>query len=390
MLRGLVDTPERRLLLATGALGFLAIGAIQAMYGPAFPALLQRYAIGIGQVGAVVSAHFLGSFVTIAASGVLLARFGYRPLLAAGAAGMALGAAGVALSPGWGWTLAAAFVGGLGFGLLDVAVNLLFARSYGAAATPALNLLNAAFGMGAVAGPLLVGALAPRLAPPFLVLAALTAVAGVLLLRVRTPRPLAPPAGVARLPLGPLLGFMGLYFVYVSCEVGVASWEPTFLAPTTGEARAAFLTSLYWAALTVGRLVAVPVSALVRPADMVAGAALVATAAAWLAALPGWAPAAYALVGFAFAPIFPTTLAWLQEVFPQRAERITPLAITGATLGPVLSAPAIGWAVAATGSDRIPLVLALLVLLLLTVVGAVWRGTRGASASPRAGGAASP
>ncbi len=383
MLRGLFDTRERRLLLATGALTFLSIGAVQAMYGPAFPALLGRYAIGIGQVGAVVSAHFLGSFVTIAASGVLLARFGYRNLMTVGAGGLALGAAGVALSPVWSGTLAAAFVGGLGFGLLDVTVNLLFARSFGGHSTAALNLLNAAFGLGAVAGPVLVGALAPRMAPPFLLLAALTAVAGALMLRVPVPRPLTPPTGAPRAPRGPLLGFMVVYFLYVSVEVGVASWEPTHLAPVVGEARAAFLTGLYWGALTIGRFVAVGVSSAVRPADMVFGAAVLATAGAWLAGVPGWAAPAYALVGFAFAPIFPTTLAWLQEVFPQRAERIAPLVIAGANLGPVLSAPAIGWVVAATGSGSIPLVLAVLVTLLLVSVAALWRGSRGVALPAR-------
>ena len=50
------------------------------------------------------------------------------------------------------------------------------------------------------------------------------------------------------------------------------------------------------------------------------------------------APVAYAVVGLAFAPVFPTALAWLQEVFPQRAERVAPLVIAGANLGPVASA----------------------------------------------------
>ena len=112
MLRGLVDTPERRVLFAAGTLTFLAIGAMQAMYGPSFPAFLARFGVGVGQVGAVVSAHFLGSFVTIAASGMLLARFGYRRLLFGGALLLSLGAAGVALSPLWTLTLAAALLGG--------------------------------------------------------------------------------------------------------------------------------------------------------------------------------------------------------------------------------------------------------------------------------------
>ena len=377
MLRGLVDTPERRVLFASGTLVFLAIGAMQAMYGPAFPAFLARYGVGVGQVGAVVSAHFLGSFVTIAASGFLLVRFGYRRLLLAGATGMTLGAAGVALSPTWGLTLAAALFGGLGFGLVDVATNLLFARWYGARATGALNLLNAAFGLGAVLGPVAIGLLAPRVAPAFLSVAVLSMVAAAFVARAPMPAPLEVPSGALRAPRVPLVGFMVLYFVYVSSEVGVASWEPTYLAPMLGDAHAAFFTGLYWGSLTFGRFVAALVSERFRPADIVLGASLLALGAAWLASVAAVAPLAYALVGFAFAPIFPTALAWLQQVFPQRSEQVTPVVIAVASLGPVLTAPAIGGAVAWLGTVRIPLVLGVLVLALCIVIALLWRAMRG-------------
>lgn len=392
MLRGLVDTPERRVLFASGTLVFLAIGAMQAMYGPAFPAFLSRYHLGVGQVGAVVSAHFLGSFVTIAASGMLLVRFGYRRLLLAGATGMTLGAVGVALSPTWGLTLAAALGGGLGFGLVDVATNLLFARWYGARATGALNLLNAAFGLGAVLGPVAIGLLAPHVAPAFLSVAVLSVVAAAFVARAPMPAPLAVPSGALKVPRAPLLGFMVLYFVYVSSEVGVASWEPTYLAPIFGDAHAAFFTGLYWGSLTFGRFVAALLGERFRPADIVLGASVLALGSACLASATTVAPLAYALVGFAFAPIFPTALAWVQQVFPQRSEQVTPVVIAVASLGPVLTAPAIGWAVARLGTIRIPLVLALLVLTLCVVIVLLWRAMRGggiedgAAGSSRAGG----
>lgn len=385
MLRGLVDTRERRLLFAAGTLGFLAIGALQAMYGPAFPAFLGRYGVGVGEVGAIVSAHFLGSFVTIAASGVLLARFGYRPLLVAGAAAMATGATGVALSSAWGVALASALLGGLGFGLLDVVTNLLFARGFGARATAALNLLNAAFGLGAMAGPVLIGLLAPHMAPAFLLVALLTAVAGAFAWATPVPEPLVVPAAALRVARAPIVGFIVVYFLYVSSEVGVASWEPTYLAPLVGDARAAFYTGLYWGALSLGRLVAAAVSDALAPSTMVLGAAVLALAGSWVAGLPAVAPVAYALVGFAFAPIFPTTLAWLQRVFPQRAEQVTPIVIAAASLGPVVSAPAIGWAVARAGTERVPGILGLLVLGLTIAVAVLWRGTRATSRPPVGG-----
>lgn len=376
MFRGLTDTPDRRILLASGFLTIFAIGALQAMYGPTFVAFVERYPIGLAEVGGIVSAHFLGSFVTIVASGLLLVRLGYRVMLLSGIAALALGAVGIAISPFWWVTLLSALVGGLGFGLLDVSINLLFSRSFGRASTGALNLLNAVFGLGAVVGPVLVGVMAPRIAPPFLIIALLSVVCGVLLARTPVPRPFP----VEGAPLGaiglPLIGFVLVFFLYVSAEVGVASWEPTYLAPVMGETRAAFLTSVFWAAMTVGRLLAFGLSRWLRSPDLVLGATLLALAGAWAAGLPGLAAVAYAVVGFAFAPIFPTTLAWLQEVFPKRGEQIVPIVFAGANLGPVLTAPAIGWAVAMAGSDRIPLILALLVSAVTVVVVLLWRSTR--------------
>lgn len=375
MFRGLVDTSERRLLLAAGFLTFLAIGAVQAMYGPAFVAFVDRYPIGIAEVGGIVSAHFLGSFVTLAASGLLLARFGYRFLLMGGAVALFAGALGVAFGPYWWMALGSALIGGLGFGLLDVTVNLLFTRSFGRATTGALNLLNAVFGLGAIVGPALVGALAPALAPPFVVIAVLTLVSGALLARLPVPRPMpveGASLGTVRLPL---IGFVALFFVYVSAEVGVSSWEPTYLAPVMGEARAAFLTSVFWAAMTLGRLLAFGLSRWLRSADLVLGASCLALAASAVAGLPGVAPFAYAVVGLAFAPVFPTALVWLQEVFPKRGEQIVPIVFAGANLGPVLTAPIIGRVVAETSSDRIPIILATIVLTFALVTFALWRST---------------
>ena len=382
MLRGLVDTRDRRSLFAAGTVVFLAIGAVQAMYGPAFPGFLRRYQLGVGEVGTVVSAHFLGSFVTIALSGLLLVRFGYRRLLVVGSVVLGLGAAGVALSPAWGGVLGSAFFGGLGFGLIDVTTNLLFARAYGGRASGALNLLNAAFGLGAVAGPLLVGLFAPHVAAAFLLVAVLCLAAAVLAALPPMPEPLPVARGAPRLPLAPLAGFMLLYFLYVSSEVGVASWEPTYLTPVVGASVAAFLTSLYWGALTAGRFLAAAVSDRFRASDMVLGAVALALAAAWVAVITPLAPVAYAVVGLAFAPVFPTALAWLQEVFPQRAERVAPLVIAGANLGPVASAPAIGWVVAWWGTGRVPVVLGLVVLALTVAVALLWRQARVGTATP--------
>jgi fucose permease len=367
--------PARRRLLAAAGLGLLGIGAIQAMYGPAFPGLIERFGVGVDRVGATVVLHFAGSFVATVASSPLLLRLGYRPVLVGAGAGMTAGVLLAALAPTWTWLLVGAGAAGLGFGLLNVGLNLVVARVFAPNAAPVLNLLSALFGTGAVLGPLAVGAAGATLRGPFLALAAVAATATLLALRVPEPERTTP-AAWARLPWRTVAGFAALYVLYVGVESGIASWETVHLEPAVGAQRAAFLTSLFWVALTLGRLASIPVSARVRPGRLVllaSGLGLVALAAA---NVPALAPVAYAAAGLAFAPVFPTTLAWIERVFPQRSERIVPFALAVANAGPMGTTAVMGLAVARVGPGAVPAVLSLVAAALLAVVASLWWATR--------------
>lgn len=374
IVRAVLHDADRRRLLLTGLFGFLILGAIQSFYGPAFPGLVRRFEIGLDAVGWTVALHFAGSFVTIAAAGPLLARLGYRRPLAAGALTMSAAGVVIAVAPSWAWVLAGATLGGLGFGLVDVALNMLTARSFAPNAAPALNLLNAFFGVGAVIGPLIVAASGGGLRVPMIGLAVVTAVWFVAALGVAEPG--VPAESSGRIPWTAAAGFLAMFFLYVAGEVGVGSWETVHLVPILGERAAAANASLYWGALTVGRLVATPLSARIRPATLTLGcsiAALIALAAAHVDAL---APYAYPVVGLAFAPIFPTGLAWLQRVFPRRAELVGSAVLAGATLGPVATSGAIGWTVERYGPGIVPSLLALIVAAVVIVAAWLWQTTR--------------
>jgi fucose permease len=373
-LRSLAD-PARRPLLLGGFLAFLMVGASQALYGPAFPVLRERFGLNAAEVGLVVSLHFLGSFTTIALSGWILRRFGYRWTLVVGSLVMAAGAVLVALQASWLLTLAGALAIGLGFGAVDVAMNLLFVRSFGEGSAPALNLLNAMFGIGAVLGPLAVAVALPTLAVPFLGVAVAAVLVAALMVRVEEP-PELPPGDHLALSWTRVIGFVLIYFLYVSSEVGVASWETEYLTPHVGAGQAAALPAVFWGAMTVGRFLSTPISAWVRSRDLVLGASALALVAAVAAHWVPAAPWAYAVVGLAFAPIFPTTLVWLAEVFPRRAEQITPIAVAAANLGPVATAPLIGVSVELASSDVIPTAIAVLCAMLAASILVTWIGTR--------------
>ncbi len=351
---------ETRPGLLLSAATFMLIGLGNTLYGPAFERFALRHQIGLDSVGLLVSAQFGGALLAIASSGLLLECFGYRRLIVAGAGLVVVGALTVAHAPSWPLTLAAAGVHGAGTGLLVASVNLLTTRLFENAATPALNLMNAVYGIGAIAGPLVVALSTPRLEPPFYLLAVAGLAVVVGATRVSLPAVRRPPVTARTAPVGLVLMFALVLFFYIGTEVGITSWETEHLSERFGAARAAAFTSLFWVATTLGRLLAVPLSTRVAPGPLVVGALGLGIASLLAAQVLPLAPVFYALAGLSIAPVFATTVAWFTAVLGDRSERYAPLMLAGGNLGPVTTAPIIGGVVAAVGSGAIPLMLAAL------------------------------
>ncbi len=336
-----------------GLLLFVAVGVVLSLYGPAIPELQEHFGVGAAASGLVLSAHFAGAMVGIAGWALLDRRLGTGASLRLAAALLVAGATGLALAPVWPVALAAAAVVGVGFGVLVVALNTLFAAGFGDRSAAMLNLLGACFGAGATLGPLAFAATG-GFRGPFLGGAVLAA-AGLPLMRdVRRAPVSGSPAGSGRPALALIGGFVLLYVLYVGVESGVGGWEATsLLAHGAGEAAAANWTAGYWAAITVGRLLAIPLALRVAPPRLVAGALLLAAAALTLAYPPPLAPFAYTLTGLALAPVFPTGLAWLAAAAPS-ARALTALVIAGAQLGGVVFPAVIGWLIDASSPAVIP------------------------------------
>jgi fucose permease len=348
---------------AAGAFGlFAVIGAVQALYGPALPVLERAFDITPASAATVVSAHFVGGVTSLPLWGAAQRRMPTRHVLAVATAALSAGCAGVAAASVWGLVLASALVAGIGFGGVDLALNVLFATSFGSRSALMLNLLNASFGVGAIAGPL-AAAFSPRDAAPLLFAA--TGAVGLALLplvlgipeggaRRGEPRGRSAPGSPTGRGSGLVGGFVVLYVLYVGVETGVGAWEPTHLASLgVPAARAALSTSLFWAGLTAGRLLAAPISVRVTPETIMVTSLTLAVGTLAAAHLPGFAPAAYALTGLALAPVFPTGLAWLTGALPT-ARGATTTVVGAAMLGGVAFPTAIGWAVGAASPAVIP------------------------------------
>jgi MFS transporter, FHS family, glucose/mannose:H+ symporter len=328
-----------------------AVGLLLSLYGPAIPELRAAYGVGGGGSALVLSAHFAGAMAGIGWWGVDR-RLGSRTWLLVATALLAAGAVGIASAPAWPVVLAGAFGVGVGFGVVVVEINVLFAEGFGERATAMLNLLGACFGAGAVLGPLAVAATGGYRVP--FGAGALLAAAAMALTRdlPRTPR--APAPGDGRPPTGVVGGFVALCALYVGVESGIGGFEATSLrAGGTGQAAAASWTAGYWAALTAGRLLAVPLALRVPAPALAAGSLALAALGLGLAHLPALAPAAYTLTGLALGPVFPTALAWLARAAPG-ARGPTAMVFAAANLGGVVLPVVIGRLVDASSPAVIP------------------------------------
>jgi len=287
-------TDRQRRLVGAGFAIFLLIGAVQGLYGPVLPSVRASFGLSAATAGWMIGTHYFGSVTGVLLSLFLETRLRSRSRLAAGLGLVAVGTVSFAVFQAWPWALVGVLYIGLGYGILIVAVNALFAMGFGDRSPALLILVNAAFGMGAVVGPLLYGLLSSgNFRPAFLVAGALAVL--ILPLGWAVPEPQAHQRR-APVPTGDgvpraLLGFVALFLLYTAIESSTSGWMATHLVfHGYSQAAAAGLTSGFWIALTVGRLLSVPISLRVTPLQMItpalAGVSVLALAAHSNALLP--------------------------------------------------------------------------------------------------------
>ena len=296
------------------------------MYGPAYLMFSKRFELSsnmgvFGNPGMIVSAHFTGSVVGILSQTWLEKLLGTRLRLSLCGALLALGCLGIALSPSWILVLISALILGLGFGGIDVSINNLFSSGYGERGAAMSNIVNALFGVGAILGPILIGLTPGNYGIPFLLTMLFSLVVLGLFFSsldldahiVKNESSSAKNAVPINIPV--LSGFLLLFWTYVLVEVGAASSETTHLVQAFSwtEQNAAFVNSLFWGGLALGRVLIAPFTTRFSPSSIVLGSALLVAASLSLTSIGVIAPVAYTLAGIACGPIFPTGFVWMSK-----------------------------------------------------------------------------
>jgi fucose permease len=361
-----VDDPitsaaARRTRLTLGILGCLTLLAV-GWTGLLIPSLIRSIEATFGQTDAGIGliylvyaiAYMSGSF----AGGTLTERLGRRLVLGGAVLIHAAGIAGFGLAPTWGIFVLAALVAGFGAGALDGGANGLVLDVYREGRGRAMNLLHMSFSIGALAAPLIVGTLVESGVPWQSIAVGSGAVIATLAIAYAVipmpsgrhakgvAEPLAADGAHVRRSLlaGPLLLLGVAIATYVASEVGVSNWIVRFLEPAP-LTTATLALSLFWAGLTLGRLVS---SAIADRFDHLRFTVTCAIAMGVLIAVAVLAPAlpvsivAFAAAGAAAGPIFPMIVAIGGERNPERSAAVGGSLVGMAVIGSVVYPPAMG------------------------------------------------
>ncbi|MFN2231608.1 MAG: MFS transporter [Anaerolineae bacterium] len=323
-------------LAQTGAYSaaFIALGMVTASLGPTISGLAANTGTTLGSISVLFTARSFGYLLGSFFGGRLYDRVAGHPVMVA--ALLAMGGT-MALSPVLPllWLLVAVFtITGLAEGALDVGGNVLLVWVHRAEVGPYMNALHFFFGVGAFLSPILIAQIGlggDQLRWAYWALAALMLPPAAWLWRVPGPRAEdgQEHASGRQTSVLLLILFIAFFFLYVSAEVSFGGWVFTYGVQTglTDESAAAYLTSAFWGALTLGRLLAIPIAARLRPESMLLGD-LIGSLVSVLAILL-WPASPVALwagslgLGLCLASIFPTLMSL--------AER--KMAVTGSVTG---------------------------------------------------------
>ena len=340
--------PARARFTAGSLYAFVVLGLPAGMLGVAWPALRHDFRQPLASLGELLIASLLGYLAITSAAGWALRRFGTAALLTASAVAAAIGTGVFAATRSWAVLVLATVLTGAAGGGLDAGLNTAVALT---GRTRLMNLIHAAFGVGAALGPLVVTAglaLTSSWRGSFVVLLVLDAcLVGVWLalrnafagLPRRPPRATPSTARSNSRPMLLLSLSLALFFCYAGIEIAIGSWSASFLRDgplRLSPAVAGLAVFGYWAGLTAGRVGAATLGSRLSPRNAVrAGTVgtIAGAAAIWANLAPAATVAALVLIGVSLGPIFPA----LVSLTPER-------------VGPAATVNVVGWQLAASGA----------------------------------------
>lgn len=431
-------------LVLLGCIAYLVVGIGQLVVGTVMEPMVNAYGVQYGDGGQLVMHQFLGGMVGILLAPWLIGKIGKKPLLLTALAVMATAEIVYTMQPSWQWMLVTAPFAGFGFGTTEAVVGAFVIGSAGSNANVAMSRVEVFFSLGALlmpfAGAVLISGGYWHSA--FGVVGGL-AIAAFAMWFVWWPKILDTPGGYAadaqaqalaasdadreglRGPEGPgqsgqgrdasglglsrdekaqksrqrwgrrgsfnVLAACGAFFsIYVGLEMSFLHYLPSLLVQNGGvaDSTASLSLSVFWGAMTVGRLVSG------QAADRWGGAAyLLATCVAalgffvWMGGMEG-VVGLYLLTfaaGLAMSGMFSVALVFANRAAPGMTEKTTSLLMACGGIGGALLPRVTGWFLDGNGPSATWWLFAIYAMIMLVV--AIWAAMAARSSQLRTDGA---
>ena len=343
---------------------FICLGLDLAIIGPTLPALAEQTTSRLGQMGLLFLASSIGYTLGTMVSGRVFDRVRGHPVLGIAQLFVAVLLIFLPLAP-WFWLLLTIMVcKGFAEGFINTGANILLVWTHGDKVSPFMNGLHFFFGLGAFLSPFLVAqfvGIQGGYRWAYWAMAAIAVLVGLRMLTMKgSPTPTHAQKGdTVRPARGPIpyalvVAAMLFLFFYVGAEITFGGWVYTYavtlkLASVAG---AAYLTSAFWLAFTVGRLISIPAATRFKPRQVIP-AALVgclsilalgivffnSSAVLWLMAIG---------LGFFMAPIWPTGFTLAGQSI-NLTGGLTSVILLGDSFGGMVLPSAVGQVIESTG-----------------------------------------
>ncbi len=316
-------------LLTLSYLSFISLGLPDGVFGVAWPSIRAHFKLPLDALGPLLVMLTIGYLLASFGSGRILARINVGALLAWSCLATSLSLFGYAITQWWWIMVGLGALAGLGAGAIDAGLNTYAATHFSAAS---VNWLHAFYGVGATLGPMIMTSVLNAQLPwqwGYVIVGAaqLLLAAGFGLTHKRWSHgrhdqlasndlPTASHSATLRRPIA-WLG-IGIFFIYTGIEAAAGAWSYSLFTESRGVPMitAGTWVSVYWGALTAGRLLSglavnyMPVHVLLRLCML--GLAMGATMM-WLDLTNWFSFLGFAMIGLGCAPIFPSMIATTPE-----------------------------------------------------------------------------
>lgn len=341
-------------LIWLGCWSYLLIGLAHVVVGSLMPNLLEQYGKDYSAGGSLIFAQFAGFLVGVLISPLLLAKFGkiYGLLIATGM--LCIAEVCYSLLPLWEWMYAIGAVAGFGFGMIEAVIGTIILVTVTEGTAVAMSRLEVFFGLGALLMPVAAGVFirAEVWRFSFLIVAGLAFVMlfvwgrgnfgefrSVLYAKGKQQDKQGGWLKQYQGTRGLLLAvFIVFFFFYVGTEMSFVNFLPSLLIEKLGldKPSAAFSVTLFWIAMTCGRLVAGIIAEKISYSRYVLWSCIVSFVLIALFSLAGGLAVTYILIllfGLFMSGLFSITLVFANKLLVGAEESTPSLLIASGGVG---------------------------------------------------------